>query len=130
MTLRRVRITSRRTDGCRETTINDRRIDANNIYRAASSPDKLAKLRYELSLSAATSNETPTLDRRRAILNARSRRHSIANEAQRRLATIYEEIKKARRYPKRKGFCLASYLLPRRKPEILSFFYVGKFGYF
>lgn len=59
MTTRRVRITSRRADGCHETTINDPpdRIDTNNIYRAVSSPDKSAKLRHELSLSAPTSNE-------------------------------------------------------------------------
>lgn len=62
MTLRRVRITSRqRTDVCTRCVTKQllmtARIDTNNIYRAVSSPDKSAKLRYELSLSAATSNE-------------------------------------------------------------------------
>lgn len=85
---------------CHETTINDRRIDTNNIYRAVSSPDKSAKLRYELSLSAATSNETHARSTRRDIKRDRVDIDRSQIERRKYLVTIYEdseEIKDAER---------------------------------
>lgn len=95
MTLHRARITSRqRTDVCTRCVTRQllmtARIDTNNIYRAVSSPDKSAKLRYELSLSAATSNETHGRSTRDSIKRGRIDIERSQIKDRKYLKTIYK----------------------------------------